>query len=152
MTRIFYFALATVIASLSPAYAQDKKAPTVRTTLTGHTKTVRSLSFSSDGKTLASASSDTTVKLWDVATSKERAALINTHTNTLFSVAFSPDGKTLASFNVLQTTLWEVATRKERMILSDAGEPFAFSPDSTTLASAKSGDHTIKLWDVEMPK
>jgi WD40 repeat protein len=36
-----------------------------------------------------------TVKLWDLATGKERVTL--TGTQTLWSVAFSPDGRMLAS-------------------------------------------------------
>ena len=78
---------------LSPLAAQE---PKLRDTLKGHTSWVRSIAFSPDGKTLASASSDSTIKLWDVATGKEQATLEG-HTNVVHSVAYSPDGKTLAS-------------------------------------------------------
>ena len=58
--------------------------------LTGHTETVNSVAFSQDGKTLASASWDDTVKLWDIETKKEIATLTG-YTHLVESVAFSED-------------------------------------------------------------
>ena len=54
------------------------------------------MAFSPDGKRLASASYDQTVKVWDAATGQESLTLKG-HTNYVWSVAFSPDGKRLAS-------------------------------------------------------
>ena len=54
------------------------------------------MSFSPDGTTLASGSSDGTAKLWDVAT-RTNIATLEGHTNEVLSVSFSPDGTTLAS-------------------------------------------------------
>ena len=64
---------------------------------TGHTGTIYSVAFSPDGKTLASASRDGTVRLWDVATHRQIGNPIAGHAGGVTSVAFSPDGKTLAT-------------------------------------------------------
>ncbi|MYI94302.1 hypothetical protein F4083_08270 [Candidatus Poribacteria bacterium] len=63
---------------------------------TGHTDWVGSVAFSPDGNTLASGSSDRTVRLWDANTG-EHLQTLERHQGGIGSVAFSPDGKTLAS-------------------------------------------------------
>jgi WD40 repeat protein len=76
-----------------------------------------SVAFSPDGKILASASHDKTVKFWDVATGKERATL-QEHTQAVMSVAFSPDGRMLASAGGStfgkpgELKVWDIATGK----------------------------------------
>ena len=97
--------------------------------------TAYSLSFSSDGTTLA-----TGRKLWDIATRTE----ITTPYGNI--VAFSPDGKTL----VTREGVWDIATQTEIIPLESS--IVAFSPDGTIIAAANN-DHTfkdykIKLWDI----
>ncbi|MCZ8249830.1 hypothetical protein [Microcystis sp. LE19-195.1E] len=126
-------------------------------TLTGHNGGVYSVSFSSDGKTLASDSSDNTIKLWNVETGKEIRTLSG-HNDIVRSVSFSPDGKTLAtgSGNFLSSSdntikLWNVETGKEIRTLKGHDSSVIsvnFSPDGKTLVSG-SWDGTIKLWNVE---
>jgi WD40 repeat protein len=62
----------------------------------GHQDQVMSVSFSPDGKILATGSWDKTVRLWDVATAKELAVLRG-HKARIKAVAFSPNGKILVS-------------------------------------------------------
>ncbi|WP_354666125.1 AAA-like domain-containing protein [Nostoc sp. GT001] len=81
--------------------------------LEGHSDGVNSVVFSPDGKTLASASDDNTIKLWNRDTGKEISTLRG-HSDGVNSVVFSPDGKTLASASDDKTIkLWNRDTGKE---------------------------------------
>jgi WD40 repeat protein/energy-coupling factor transporter ATP-binding protein EcfA2 len=108
-----------------------------------------SISFSPDGKTLASASLDNTVKLWDVASHQAIAALSG-HTDMVYAVAFSPDGRLIATASEDKTVkLWDAASRQEIATLNGHEKgvyAIAFSPDGKMLASG-SVDKTVKLWD-----
>ena len=95
-----------------PLSAQQPKLPKLRHTIQGNTESVSFLAFSSDGKTLASASDDPRIRLWDVATGKNTVTMTG-HTARVCSLAFSPDGKTLASSSGDKSIkLWDVATGK----------------------------------------
>lgn len=79
-------------------------------TLEGHGRLVKSVAFSPDGTTLALASNDRTVWLWDSATGAHKQTLEG-HGNLVSSVAFSPNGTTLASASDDRTVrLWDYAT------------------------------------------
>ncbi len=119
--------------------------------LEGHDDSVVSMSFSPDGKTLASGSTDKTIKLWNLETGTEIRTLKG-HDNFVNSVSFSPDGKTLASGSFDKTIkLWNLETGTEIRTLKGHDNPIysvSFSPDGKTLASG-STDKTIKLWNLE---
>jgi hypothetical protein len=65
-------------------------------TLPGHAGGTRCVSFSPDGRTLASGGEDGLIRLWDTGTGAERVGL-EWHLDAVCSVAFAPDGLTLAS-------------------------------------------------------
>lgn len=125
--------------------------------LTGHTGYLWSVELSPDGKMLASASSDHTARLWDLAAGHEVHTLSGAATGNVRCVAFSPDGKLLvsASDDAAGTIkLWDPATGGELRTLTEHADSVvsvAFSPDGKTLASA-SHDRTAKLWDLATGK
>ncbi|MGP4047093.1 nSTAND1 domain-containing NTPase [Streptomyces sp. 2A115] len=131
------------------------------TPLLGHTGAVYLTSFSPNGRILATASYDRTVRLWDVrdpARPKQLGKPLTGHESWVSSAVFSPDGRTLASASDDGTIrLWDVRDPGHPRPL---GEPLTghdgtiylltFSPDGRTLASAGE-DRTVRLWNVADP-
>jgi WD40 repeat protein len=126
------------------------------TPLTGHSGLVSAVAFSPDGKLLASASWDNTIRLWAVSdpdNPKPVGQPLRGHTGAVSSVAFSPDGKTLASSGDNTARLWDLTTptdvKELTAPLTGDGAFYwvAFSPDGRTLAAA-SEEGAVRLWDV----
>jgi WD40 repeat protein len=126
----------------------------VKATLQGHTNLVKSVTFSPDGRTIATGSRDTTVKLWDASTGDLKATIQTADGESLgvYSVAFSPDGRTIATGSWDNTAkLWDVSTgtlKKKFEGHTNLVFSVMFSPDGRTIATG-SLDQTAKLWDTE---
>jgi WD40 repeat protein len=142
-----------VVSSLAIVFAQADESIAI---LVGHQSFISNISFSPDGKTLASASWDKTIRLWNTSSQKQIGAAFLGHEYSLYDVTFNPDGETLASASSDKTIrLWDISSRKQ------IGQPLkghedlvysvAFSPDGKILASG-SLDRTIRLWDVSSRK
>jgi len=113
------------------------------------------LRFSPDGKTLASAGEDSAIRLWGVATGKEREPREG-HRSGIYQVVFAPDGRKLATVGGdITVRLWDVATGQPQHVFQ--GDEWrdiqcaSFSPNGQTiLAGDQAG--TVFFWDTASGK
>jgi WD40 repeat protein len=115
--------------------------------LRGHRGEVHSVVFSRDGKSLVTAGSDATARVWDLATGKNR---VFEASEPLMYAALSPDGAHLAFANSgkeLVVTDLEGRTRHVTQMRGLSGYLEQFSPDGKLIATTDERD--IKLWDYE---
>jgi WD40 repeat protein/serine/threonine protein kinase len=116
--------------------------------LNEHSGGVSSVAFSPDGKLLASAGWDQTVKVWDPMTGQKLLTL--EHPKEIGGIDFSPDGMRLASAGSDgMLRVWDVRSGQETLTIPGHTEEVSdvvFSPDGKRLATA-SFDETVKVWD-----
>lgn len=141
MQRRFFLLLAVAIMLASvPLVAQEKSAaPEIVHKLKGHTDAVYAAAYSPDGKFIATASFDNTLKLWDAATGKEIKTYGGTggHTKQVVALAFNQDGSSLASGSTDNTVkTWDVPVNApiRSFKSNDAVNAVALSPDGLKLA------------------
>jgi WD40 repeat protein len=113
---------------------------------------VNAIAFSPDGRTLASAGEDTTIKLWDVQSQQEKQPALTGHSRGVADLAFSSDGHWLASGGDDMTVrIWNIDTSGWLKTLTDPDKKtvtlVALNRDGTRLAST-TGD-TVIIWDVQ---
>jgi WD40 repeat protein len=120
----------------------------------GHTKTVRSVAVSPDGRLIATGADDKSVRLWNFG-SPQPGWELGHHDGPVRAVAFSPDGSRLVSASEDGTVReWDVASGRPvgptTMRHEKNGKVYsvAFSPDGRRIVSG-SDDHTVRLWDAE---
>jgi len=108
-----------------------------------HISFISSLAFSPDGHTLATASYDYSIRLWDFA-KRERLAALQGHLSEVWALAFSPDGQTLVSgAKDGGVKIWSTRRQKKADVLAGASTPLGFSRDSRRLAAFDRPDSVV---------
>jgi dipeptidyl aminopeptidase/acylaminoacyl peptidase len=100
-----------------------------------HTGMISCLAFSPDGRLLATASMDHSIRLWDFA-GRRRLVTLQGHANEVWTLAFSPDGHTLASgARDGGVKLWTTNRESKPNLLAGPWMPVSFSKDGRWLAA-----------------
>jgi WD40 repeat protein/serine/threonine protein kinase len=116
--------------------------------LRGHHGPVAAVAFGPDGKYLASAGHDSTVRIWDPTTGKQ-VKLLSGHSDVVYGVAFSPDGQRHSSASWDRTVkIWDTTSWKVLVNYTDHQEAVwrvAFNADGSRIATLT--NLAVHIWD-----
>ena len=147
----------TVLPEAEDALHRAVQESRIELTLRGHTDVVWSAVYSSDGKRIATASSDGTAKVWSATSGKELLSVQgstysseDSEAGFVWYAAFSPDGKLLVTAGGDDIArIWDARTGEQLLAFSghhDDVYHIEFSPDGSHLATV-SPDGTAMVWD-----
>jgi WD40 repeat protein/class 3 adenylate cyclase len=122
--------------------------------LRGHLYPVAAISWSPDGRRIATGAFDSSVRIWDGATGRPQIELLG-HSGDVISAEWSPDGSRLVTAGSDGTAkVWEVGRVGGRELMSLSGQQTrsgvaaAFSPDGTHVMTGDRVITAVTIWDV----
>jgi hypothetical protein len=129
---------------------ERSKVPGPKAVLTGHTRAVRSVAISADGRRAVSGSGDRTVRVWDLETG-DCAAVLQGHAVSVWGVAVTPDGRRAVSGSDDKTVrVWDLERGTCAAVLKRHTSTVwgvAVTPDGRRAVSG-SADKTVRVWDL----
>jgi len=119
-----------------------------------HDGRINRLLFSPDGRTLASAGDDKTIRIWSLNELGSRPLILQGHTGFVDPLAFSPDGRKLASGGSdHKILLWQLNEAETPPVFLHKHQSniaaLAFSQDGRFLASAATNDESLFIWELD---
>jgi hypothetical protein len=150
LSAIGFLAICPIVNAQVAPLPQPKQLAVLR----GHTNSIWGLDVTRDGKTIVSGSFDKTIRVWDVASAKERFVLRG-HSRCVEFVALTPDGQTaVAADQAGMIRVWDLTARRERRAPTETGARPRFLSVSTDGRTILLGDrqHYLRLWDLASGK
>ncbi|MET8871045.1 hypothetical protein [Nocardia sp. NPDC004604] len=132
------------------------------TPFVAHDEGIRTVTYRPDGRVLASASNDNTIRLWDVADPRHPSPLgqpLRESPSGASSMAFSPDGTVLVTAGTSERPqLWDVRDPAHPKLFgppptstTDTGHIVSFGPTGRTVAVGSTRSKAVTLWDIGNP-
>ena len=118
-------------------------------TLKGHSKAVRSASFSPDGSRIVTASLDSTARVWDANSGAELLTLKG-HKAQVRSASFSPDGARVVTWAIDATAkVWDAKSGTELLTFKGGASSASFSPDGSRIVTGSVDQTAAQLWNAK---